>query len=89
MRESDDACIERATLFVDTYAGALHEGGDLIQPIKAGLIERSHIKAELAELVTGVHAGRRSEDEITLFKSTGASLEDLAAAALVAERLGL
>lgn len=89
MRESDDACVERASLFVDTYAGALQEGGDLTQPIKTGRIERSHVKAELSELVTSAHGGRRDDTEITLFKSTGASLEDLAAAALIAQRLDL
>lgn len=89
MRESDDACVTRATLFVDTYAGALHEGGDLVQPINAGLIERGHVRAELMELTSGDHPGRTSDDEITLFKSTGASLEDLAAASLIAERCGL
>lgn len=89
MRESDDACVQMSSLFVDTYAGALHEGGDIIQPIQAGLVQRGHVKAELMELVTGQHQGRRTDDEITLFKSTGASLEDLAAAALVAERIGL
>ncbi|MBO6639857.1 MAG: ornithine cyclodeaminase family protein [Roseitalea sp.] len=89
MRESDDDCVQRATLFVDTYAGALHEGGDLVQPISAGLIERSHVRAELMELVNGDHPGRAATDEITLFKSTGASLEDLAAASLIAERCGI
>ena len=89
MRESDDACAQRASLFVDTYAGALHEGGDLVQPLNAGLIERSHVRAEMMELVSGDHPGRTSHKEITLFKSTGASLEDLAAAALVAARCGL
>lgn len=89
MRESDDACVTRASLFVDTYAGALHEGGDLVQPLNAGLIERGHVRAELMELASGDHPGRTSDEEITLFKSTGASLEDLAAASLVAERCGL
>ncbi|WP_306117325.1 MULTISPECIES: ornithine cyclodeaminase family protein [unclassified Roseitalea] len=89
MRESDDRCIEMASVFVDTYAGALHEGGDIVQPIKAGRIARGHIRAELRDLVEGAHPGRTSAGEVTVFKSTGASLEDIAAATLVADRCGL
>lgn len=89
MRESDDTCVQMASLFVDTYAGALQEGGDLVQPMQAGLIKRGHVRAELTELVTSAHPGRTDTDEVTLFKSTGASLEDLAAAALMAARIGL
>lgn len=86
MRESDDALVARAALFVDTFAGALKEAGDLAQPIAAGVIGRDHVQAELADLVTGRHAGRRSRDEVTLFKSVGTALEDLCAARLVAAR---
>lgn len=86
MRESDDAAVKRSSLFVDTREGALHEAGDLVQPIRAGLIGPEAIAADLRELCLGLHAGRRSADEITLFKSVGASLEDLAAAVLVYER---
>lgn len=80
MRESDDDCVIRATRFVDTRAGALSEGGDLVQPINAGLIRADSIAADLAELCRKTHGGRRSDDEITMFKSVGASLEDLAGA---------
>lgn len=89
MRETDDACVQRATLFVDTFAGALSEGGDLVQPINANIINRNDVRAELSMLTKGQHRGRASDDEITLFKSTGASLEDFAAAALICDRLGL
>lgn len=89
MRETDDACVQRASLFVDTFAGALSEGGDLVQPIKAGLISRDDVRAELAMLTCGAHAGRINDEEITLFKSTGASLEDFAAAALICDSLNL
>jgi ornithine cyclodeaminase len=85
MRESDDEAVLRATLFVDTREGAFAEAGDLLQPLEAGLITRDSIKAELAELVTGRAAGRQSQDEITLFKSVGAALEDLAGAILAYE----
>lgn len=86
MRESDDEAVLRSSLFVDTFDGALKEGGDLVQPIEAGLISRSDIKADLAMLCRGDHCGRSRNDEITLFKSTGAALEDFAAGCLVWER---
>jgi ornithine cyclodeaminase/alanine dehydrogenase-like protein (mu-crystallin family) len=83
MRESDDELVLRAAVFVDTFAGALKEGGDLVQPLAAGTIARSHVRAELADLVAGRHPGRASRDEVTLFKSVGTALEDLCAARLV------
>jgi ornithine cyclodeaminase len=88
MRECDDDLVARAEVFVDTFAGALKEAGDLVQPIDAGRIAREHVRAELADLCHGRHAGRRSPDEITLFKSVGTALEDLCAARLVYARLG-
>lgn len=83
MREADDALVARARIVVDTYAGALAEAGDLIVPLERGVIERSQIVAELAELVRGERAGRTDAQQITLFKSVGTALEDLAAAELV------
>ncbi|MEO8485800.1 MAG: ornithine cyclodeaminase family protein [Betaproteobacteria bacterium] len=88
MRESDDDLVVRAQVFVDTYAGALKEAGDLVQPIEAGAITREHVRAELAELVAGTRAGRLDRDSVTLFKSVGTALEDLCAAQLVAKRAG-
>ncbi|MCI5077908.1 ornithine cyclodeaminase family protein [Oricola sp.] len=88
MRESDDDCVRRATVFVDTFEGATKEGGDIVQPLNDGVIARADIRADLAALTTGAHAGRSSDDEITLFKSTGAALEDLAAAILAAKLAG-
>lgn len=84
MRESDDAAVQRAQVFVDTRAGALKEAGDLVQPIAAGRIAMEVIRADLFELARGERPGRRSGDQtgITLFKSVGAALEDLAAAEL-------
>jgi alanine dehydrogenase len=87
MRESDDATVQRCSLFVDTRAGALQEGGDLVQPLKAGVITEKDIQAELSELTQGSHPGRRNADEITLFKSVGTAIEDLAAAELVADQM--
>ncbi len=86
MRESDDELVRRAEVFVDTFAGALQEAGDLVQPIGAGAIARTHVRAELADLVAGRHAGRRAAAEITVFKSVGTALEDLCAARLVYQR---
>lgn len=83
MREADDEAIRRARVFVDTRAGALHEAGDLTQPIAAGVIGEGDVAADLADLCTGRHRGRASASEITLFKSVGTALEDLVAARLV------
>lgn len=86
MRECDDDLVARSEVFVDTFAGALKEAGDLVQPIAAGRIAREHVRAELADLCHGRHAGRRSPEQVTLFKSVGTALEDLCAARLVYER---
>lgn len=85
MREGDDELIARAGIFVDSYAGALSEAGDLVQPLARGIISRERVRAELAELVSGAHPGRQGQEEITLFKSVGTALEDLCAARLVLE----
>ncbi|RCW20426.1 ornithine cyclodeaminase [Ciceribacter lividus] len=85
MRETDDEAVSRAEIFVDTRAGALSEGGDLVQPLSAGVISENDIRAELAELVRGEAKGRSSATAITLFKSVGAALEDLAGAVLAYE----
>ena len=87
MRESDDRCIARASIFVDTRAGATKEGGDIVLPLKAGLITEASIKGDLFDLCRQLSDGRSSADEITLFKSVGTALEDFAAARLVVERL--
>lgn len=88
MRESDDRAVQRARLYVDTRAGALREGGDVVQPLASGAILEAHVIADLFELARGQRAGRAAGDaaSITLFKSVGAALEDLAAAELAVER---
>jgi ornithine cyclodeaminase len=83
MREADDALVAKSSVFVDTYVGALAEGGDVVEPIRTGVLERSDVRAELAELCRGEKEGRTRESEITLFKSVGTALEDLAAARMV------
>jgi ornithine cyclodeaminase len=85
MREADDDAVAGARIVVDTYAGALAEAGDLIEPLERGVIARERVVAELAELVRGERAGRSDDAQITLFKSVGTALEDLAAAELVTE----
>jgi ornithine cyclodeaminase/alanine dehydrogenase-like protein (mu-crystallin family) len=86
MRESDDTAVLRSRIYVDTYAGALKEGGDIVQPITDGIISGSDIVGDMAELVKGDVHGRRTNEEITLFKSVGAALEDLAAGILIERR---
>lgn len=83
MREADDALMVRAALFVDTFDGALAEAGDLVQPLQAGLITRSSVLADLADLSTGRHQGRSDTQQVTMFKSVGTAIEDLCAADLV------
>lgn len=79
MRESDDEAIRRARFYVDTRAGATKEAGDIVQSIASGALTAEGIAGDLAELARGERQGRRTAEEITLFKSVGAALEDLAA----------
>jgi ornithine cyclodeaminase len=79
MRESDDDAIRLARVFVDTRPGATKEAGDIVQSIRSGALAPDGIVADLFELTRGEKAGRASADEVTLFKSVGAALEDLAA----------
>jgi ornithine cyclodeaminase/alanine dehydrogenase-like protein (mu-crystallin family) len=81
-RESDDEAIRRSSVFVDTRAGATKEAGDIVMAIASGALDPAAIKAELSDLARGNHAGRAHDSEITLFKSVGAALEDLAGAIL-------
>ncbi|NTI17727.1 ornithine cyclodeaminase family protein [Agrobacterium rhizogenes] len=85
MRETDDAAIRRAEVFVDTRAGAMKEAGDIVQPLKSGVLTEDAIRAELSELVRETKSGRANDADITLFKSVGAALEDLAGAILAYE----
>lgn len=86
MREADDEAIRRASLFVDTRAGATVEAGDVVAPLQSGVLAHEDIRAELSDFAHGRHLGRLADAEITLFKSVGASLEDLAAAILAYRR---
>ncbi|WP_428668891.1 ornithine cyclodeaminase family protein [Reyranella sp.] len=88
MRESDDRAVWRARVYVDTRAGALKEGGDIVQPLRNGTIDEDDVIADLFELARGQQTGRLPGDaaSITLFKSVGTALEDLAAAELAVEK---
>jgi len=86
MREADDRVIERGRIFVDTRAGALAEAGDIVQPVNAGIIKADDIAGDLFELCQDKRTGRQSPAEITVFKSVGTALEDLAAAELLMTR---
>ena len=87
MREADDDAIARARVYVDTRAGATKEAGDIVQPLASGVLKADAIVADLHELTRGQQKGRRSATEITLFKSVGAALEDLAAGIAVYQAL--
>jgi alanine dehydrogenase len=85
-RELETALVKRARVFVDSRTGALAEAGDLVLPIREGAIDAAHIAGELGQLAAGAVAGRQTPGEVTLFKSLGMAVEDVAAAHLVYER---
>ena len=85
MREADSAAVGTARVYVDTRAGALSEAGEIVQAIKEGAITERDICGDLSMLARGEAEGRSSMDQVTLFKSVGTALEDLAAARLAVE----
>ena len=85
-REMDTALVRDARVFVDSRVGALAEAGDLVIPIREGAIDASHIAGELGDVFGGRTPGRRGAAEITIFKSLGMAVEDVAAARLAYER---
>jgi ornithine cyclodeaminase len=80
MRELDNTTIKRSRVIVDLRSAALAEAGDLMIPIKEGAITADHISGELGEVILGKVPGRRSSDEITMFKSVGLAIQDVAVA---------
>ncbi len=86
MRETDGEVIARARVYVDTREGAEAEAGDLLQAAHEGKFRMESIAGDLFGLCRGETAGRRNSEEITLFKSCGTAIEDLAAATLVYSR---
>jgi alanine dehydrogenase len=84
MRETDDEVMLRADLIaVDDRQAALAEGGDVVQAIASGAIDARKVAAELRDFARGTHPGRTRDDQVTVFKSVGFALEDLAAAEAV------
>lgn len=89
MRETDDAALRRADIIVvDDRTAALAEGGEVAQALASGAINERLIAAELRDFALGAHRGRTGAEQITVFKSVGFALEDLAAAE-AAVRAGL
>jgi len=92
MQEIPSETVTRALVVVDARTAALAEAGDVLQPIRRGLITSEHIHAEIGEIVAGNKIGRTAREQITFFKSVGLAVQDAAAAALVlrnAKKLGL
>ena len=85
-RELDTAAVARGRLYVDRRESALNEAGDFLIPRREGAIGDDHIVGEIGELLLGRVPGRRSADEVTIFKSLGLAVEDVAAARFIYER---
>jgi ornithine cyclodeaminase len=85
-REMDPALVQRGRLFVDSRAAALAESGDVVLGIQEHRFTASHIAGEIGELIAGKVEGRRSPRDVTIFKSLGLAVEDVAAADLAYRR---
>jgi ornithine cyclodeaminase/alanine dehydrogenase-like protein (mu-crystallin family) len=85
-RELDDQTLRDARLFVDWREAALADGGEVVGALQAGAIDESHIIGELGEVLNGVLPGRESDDQLTVFKSVGIAVEDLAVLELIERR---
>jgi alanine dehydrogenase len=88
MREADDEAVRRARVYVDVRASAPKGSGDIAIPLRKKILAASDIQGDLFELCRGEVKGRKRKDEITLFKSVGNAVEDLAVAMLVWKKLG-
>jgi ornithine cyclodeaminase len=86
MREADEVALQRARIFIDTER-ALSEGGEVALAIASGAIARDHVQGTLGELIGGTVAGHGDAQEITVFKSVGTSIADLAVAILIWQRV--
>jgi len=85
-RELDTETVAHSSLFTDRRESCLNEAGDFILAAAEGAVGPEHIKAELGEVLAGMHPGREREDELTVFESLGIAVEDLASAELVVRR---
>ena len=81
-REMEGALVKRADLYVDSRQGAIAEAGDVVLAIQEGAIDAGHIRGELGEVISNTVEGRRGPDRVTIFKSLGMAVEDVAAAQL-------
>ena len=84
MQEIPPEMVQRARLFVDSREAALHEAGDILQPMQAGLFGPEHLTGEIGAALAGLLAGRESADQITLFKSVGMAAQDAVAGTVAA-----
>jgi ornithine cyclodeaminase/alanine dehydrogenase-like protein (mu-crystallin family) len=92
MREIPADTVARALVVVDQREACMAEAGDLLIPLSQGVISQEQLTTELGEVVSGEKAGRTLNEQITLFKSVGVAVQDVAAAAVIlqaAERLDL
>ena len=80
MQELDPYLIKDAKVYVDQAESCMKESGDLIKPIKEGIIDQNHIVGEIGDFCLNKIAGRKSENEITIFKSVGVAIQDFAVA---------
>ena len=85
-REVPGETVARARVIVDHLPACMEEAGDILIPMKDGLIGKDHIRAQLGEVIAGTKRGRESDDEITLFKSVGVAVQDTAAALHAVEK---
>ena len=92
VRELDSRTVAACSVFVDRRESGVAEAGEIVQAIAEGAITAAHMKAELGEVLAGLHPGRETRGERTLFKSLGLAVEDLVSAELAcrnAEKMGL
>ena len=85
-RELDTAIIKRSKVIADSYEACLNEAGDIMIPIQEGAIDKSHLHADLGEIVTGKKDRRVNAEEITVFKSNGLAIQDTATAKLIYDK---
>jgi ornithine cyclodeaminase/alanine dehydrogenase-like protein (mu-crystallin family) len=86
LREIDGASLARSKVFVDSREAILAECGDILLALKEKSITESHIQAEIGEVLAGTKPGRSSTDEVTLYKSVGVAIQDVATAQLVYDK---
>ena len=85
-RELDTVIVKKSKFIADSYEACLKEAGDIMIPIDEGALDKSHMFAELGEVVTGQKPARENDEEITLFKSNGLAIQDVATAKLVYDK---